>query len=101
MMVNELIFYRFYFKNRTNLTFLIKIKMLELFLVNLDGLSISKSFQTVFDSLGGDGFWNVGASGDFDAGFFCIPKCRRSVVSKYHFRCMGWCIVCAGKLPFA
>ena len=39
----------------------------------LDGLSISKSFQTVFDSLGGDGFWNVGASGDFDAGFFAFP----------------------------
>merc|ERR1739845_31273 len=57
-MVNELIFYRFYskielfHKNKD-------VRIIFSELMNLDGLSISKSFQTVFDSLGGDGFWNV------------------------------------------
>merc|ERR1712141_501983 len=73
-MVNELIFYRFYSKNRTNFFHKNKdVRIIFSELMNLDGLSISKSFQTVFNSLGGDGFWNVGASGDFDAGFFAFP----------------------------
>ena len=39
----------------------------------LDGLGISKSLQTVFNGLGGDGFWNVSTSGDLESGFLANP----------------------------